>query len=142
MKRLWATAGDRRGMKGDTAGGFAPLDDASMAAVLDDADELFHYEEGNRPQERAHAYLEYRGLARGVADTAMQCAVKDLVRRAAGCGDAGADGRALDAAMAAMAELPGIRDAASRLAMRLSYLEGVASGCAAIGSGQRRRTSS
>lgn len=129
-------------MEGGTAGGFAPLDDASLAAVLDDADEIFHFEEGNRPQERAHAYLEYRGLARGVADTAMQCAVKDLVRRAAGCGDAGADRRALDAAMAALAELPGIRDDASRLAMRLSYLEGVVSGCAAIGSGPSRRTSS
>ena len=72
----------------------------------------------------------------------MQCAVKDLVRRTAGRGDAAADRRALDAAMAALAELPGIRDDASRLAMRLSYLEGVVSGCAAIGSGPSRRTSS
>ena len=36
-------------MEGGTAGGFAPLDDASLAAVLDDADEIFHFEEGNRP---------------------------------------------------------------------------------------------
>lgn len=96
--------------------GFAPLSDRSLAAVLDDADELFHYEEGNRPQDRAHAYLEFRGLARGVADTAMQCAVRDLVRRASEVRGPAPDGRAAAAIRAA-------RERAQEFAVDLAIME-------------------
>lgn len=54
----------------------------TLAAVLDDADFIFHYEKGERPQDRAHRYLEEHRVARGFSDTAMLCAAQDLVRRA------------------------------------------------------------
>lgn len=57
----------------------------TLGAVLDDVAEMFCFVRDNRPQERAHAYLERRGVARGIGDTAMQCAVVDMVRRAYAC---------------------------------------------------------
>lgn len=71
-------------------GRFAASSDDSIEGVLADADEVFRYSADERPQDRAHEYLEWRGLARTATDTAMQAAVRDMVRRAraARCGDA------------------------------------------------------
>lgn len=58
----------------------------ALGVVLDEVTEVFRFVKDDRPQERAHAYLERRGVARGFNDTAMQCAVEDMVRRAYACG--------------------------------------------------------
>lgn len=58
----------------------------TLGSVLDEVAEVFRFVKDDRPQERAHAYLERRGVARGIGDTAMQCAVEDMVRRAYACG--------------------------------------------------------
>lgn len=63
----------------------------TLAAVLDDAAEVFCFRSDERPQDRAHAYLARRLVRRGFNDTAMQCAVEDMVRRAHAVGVA--DGR-------------------------------------------------
>lgn len=54
----------------------------TLGAILDDAEEVFRYRKDLRPQDRAHAYLTERRVARGFDDTAMLCVVNDLVRRA------------------------------------------------------------
>ena len=61
----------------------------TMGAVLDEVAEVFRFVKDDRPQERAHAYLERHQVRRGFNDTAMQCAVEDMVRRAYACGMAG-----------------------------------------------------
>lgn len=61
----------------------------TLGAVLDDAAEVFRFVKDDRPQERAHAYLVRHEVRRGFNDTAMQCAVEDMVRRAYACGMAG-----------------------------------------------------
>lgn len=63
----------------------------TLAAVLDDAAEVFCFRSDERPQDRAHAYLARRLVRRGFNDTAMRCAVEDMVRRAHAVGVA--DGR-------------------------------------------------
>lgn len=63
----------------------------TLAAVLDDAAEVFCFRSDERPQDRAHAYLVRRLVRRSFNDTAMQCAVEDMVRRAHAVGVA--DGR-------------------------------------------------
>lgn len=68
----------------------------ALGDVLDDAAEVFSFVRGERPQERAHAYLEQHGVARGVRDTAMLAAVSDMVRRAHALGVA--EGRGMGAA--------------------------------------------
>ena len=70
----------------------------TLGAVLDDVAEMFRFVRDNRPQERAHAYLERRGVARGIGDTAMQCAVADMVRRAYACAMADCQPHAADRA--------------------------------------------
>lgn len=66
----------------------------TLAAVLDDVAEVFCFRSDERPQDRAHAYLARRLVRRGFNDTAMQCAVEDMVRRAHAVGVA--DGRGTD----------------------------------------------
>lgn len=61
----------------------------TLGAVLDEVAEVFRFVKDDRPQERAHAYLERHQVRRGFNDTAMQCAVEDMVRRAYACGMAG-----------------------------------------------------
>lgn len=60
----------------------------TLGAVLDDAAEVFRFVKDDRPQERAHAYLVRHEVRRGFNDTAMQCAVEDMVRRAHAVGAA------------------------------------------------------
>ena len=57
----------------------------TLGAVLDEVAEVFRFVKDDRPQERAHAYLARRLVRRGFNDTAMQCAVADMVRRAYAC---------------------------------------------------------
>lgn len=66
----------------------------TLGEVLDEAAEVFSFVRGERPQERAHAYLERHGVARGVRDTAMLAAVSDMVRRAHALGVAEGRGAA------------------------------------------------
>ncbi len=61
----------------------------TLGAVLDEVAEVFRFVKDDRPQERAHAYLERHEVCRGFNDTAMQCAVEYMVRRAYACGMAG-----------------------------------------------------
>lgn len=60
----------------------------TIAAVMADVDEVFRYSDEERPQDRARAYLDRRGIGRTATDTAMQCAVRDMARRAEACGRA------------------------------------------------------
>lgn len=59
--------------------------------VMADVHEVFRYDRDVRPQDRAHAYLANNRVKRGYDDTAMECAVADMVRRAyaLGAGDEG-----------------------------------------------------
>lgn len=70
----------------------------TLGAVLDEVAETFRFVKDDRPQERAHAYLERHAVARGIGDTAMQCAVADMVRRAYACAMADCQPRAADRA--------------------------------------------
>ena len=63
----------------------------TLGAVLDEVTEVFRFVRDERPQERAHAYLERHMVTRGFSDTAMQCAAADMVRRAYACGMRDAD---------------------------------------------------
>lgn len=54
----------------------------SMERIMADADEVFRYSTTERPQERAHAYLERYQVAREACDTAMQRVCRHLVERA------------------------------------------------------------
>lgn len=56
-----------------------------LAAVLDDAEAVFGYSDRETYQDRAHAYIERRGVARQAGDTAVLACVRDLVARASRC---------------------------------------------------------
>lgn len=70
----------------------------TLGAVLDEVAEVFSFVKDDRPQERAHAYLELHQVRRWFNDTAMQCAVADMVRRAYACAMADCQPRAADRA--------------------------------------------
>ena len=53
----------------------------SIDQILEDADEVFCFRQDERPQERAHRYLERYQVARNVSDTAMQRVARHLVER-------------------------------------------------------------
>lgn len=53
----------------------------SFEQVMADLDDVFRYDESERPQDRAHGYLDARDIGRTATDTAMQCAARDMVRR-------------------------------------------------------------
>ena len=62
----------------------------SMESIQADALEVFGYQRGIRPQERAHQYLREHQVRRGYDDTALLCVVRDLVARTEDvCGDGG-----------------------------------------------------
>ena len=56
-----------------------------LAAVLNDAEAVFGYSDLETYQDRAHAYIERRGVARQAGDTAVLACVSDLVARASRC---------------------------------------------------------
>ena len=64
------------------------MGDELIEDVLDDADEVFRFRRDSYFKERAHGYLRERRLCRGYDDTAVQCVVRDLVKRAYECGRA------------------------------------------------------
>ncbi len=72
-------------------------DTDTLGAVLDDAREVFEYRQDSRPQDRAHAYLVEHRVQRGMDDTAMLCAVRDMLRRACAVGVAEGSGGAAPA---------------------------------------------
>ena len=53
----------------------------SIDQILEDADEVFCFKQDDRPQERAHQYLERYQVSRNVSDTAMQRVARHLVER-------------------------------------------------------------
>lgn len=53
----------------------------TWTSVEDDVREVFGYREDERPQSRAHAYIERRKVLRGFNDTALQVACMDMCRR-------------------------------------------------------------
>lgn len=61
----------------------------TLGLILDEADEIFRFDSGSRPQDRAHEYIKRHQVMRGYDDTAMGVAVADLIRRAytAGLGE-------------------------------------------------------
>ena len=56
----------------------------SIEEILEDAEAVFRFETGSRPQDRAHRYLEEHKVNRGYNDTALLCVVNDLIARAQG----------------------------------------------------------
>lgn len=68
----------------------------TIEAVEADATGVFGYSKGDKPQDRAHAYLARHLVKRGYSDTAMECAALDMVRRAydAGVADGAAETQA------------------------------------------------
>jgi hypothetical protein len=69
----------------------------SLGAVMDDAKRIFEFRDDSRPQDRAHEYLTRNRVPRGFNDTAMLCAVDDMLRRAHAIGVADADSGAGEA---------------------------------------------
>ena len=69
-----------------------PTEPDTPAAVDADAAAVFGWREDCRPQERAHAYLEARGVDRLGGDTALLAVVRDLCRRSEDIGRQGASG--------------------------------------------------
>lgn len=55
----------------------------TIERVLEDAEEVFRYVEGETHQDRAHRYIERNSVQREPGDTATLCAVRHMVRRAA-----------------------------------------------------------
>lgn len=55
----------------------------TLERVLEDAEEVFRYVEGETHQDRAHRYIERHGVQRQPGDTATLCAVRHMIRRAA-----------------------------------------------------------
>lgn len=56
----------------------------SIEEILEDAEAVFRFETGSRPQDRAHRYLEEHKVNRGYNDTALLCVVNDLIARVQG----------------------------------------------------------
>ncbi len=89
----------------------------TLERVLGDVHGAFCFARGVRYQDRAHLYLRARRVSRGCDDTAMECAVGDMVRRAHAAGVR--EGRAMAAALACVPEPParrGLRALLARLA--------------------------
>lgn len=81
----------------------------SWSEITADLTEVFRYDKEERPQDRAHAYLERRVVPRGFGDTAMQCAASDLCRRAYALGqvDARAGMSGVQSCAASLTEMSG-----------------------------------
>lgn len=73
-------------------------------AIEADLAEVFGFRKDERPQERAHGYLDRRQVCRGYSDTAMQVAATDMCRRARELGR-----------REALGEMPGLQRAAAEL---------------------------
>lgn len=59
---------------------------ATIGDVYADAEAVFRFSRESRPQDRAHDYLREHEVARGYDDTAMLCAVDDMIARAYAAG--------------------------------------------------------
>lgn len=86
--------------------------------IVADLDEVFRYEKDKRPQDRAHDYLDRRGLTRTARDTAIQAAATDMVMRAYNAGYAAANGGIGELENKAM-ELAGIASDVYRASTRI-----------------------
>lgn len=82
---------------------------SGIEEVKSDAAEVFGYCKNSTHQERCHAYIERRQVARAYHDTATLCAVLDMVRRAYECGRAEATGTPDLAGLRAELEREGAR---------------------------------
>lgn len=82
---------------------------SGLEEVKSDAAEVFGYQKDSTHQERCHAYIERRQVARAYHDTATLCAVLDMVRRAYECGRAEGAGASDLAGLRAELEREGAR---------------------------------
>lgn len=78
-----------------------------MDEIERDIEFVFGFSKEERPQDRAHAYIERRRVQRGFSDTAMWCAALDMARRAyaAGRADAMAEDASLQGRAAALTRM-------------------------------------
>lgn len=76
----------------------------SWDGLTSDIDGVFGFRKDDRPQDRAHAYIERRKVMRGFNDTALQVAATDMCRRAFDLGRADA-----------LAGIPGLQEAAAEV---------------------------
>lgn len=74
-----------------------------MEGIERDIEFVFGFSKEERPQDRAHAYIEQHRVQRGFSDTAMWCAALHMARRAYAAGRA--DAMAEDAALQAKAAM-------------------------------------
>lgn len=61
-----------------------------MVEIERDVEFVFGFSKEERPQDRAHAYIERHRVQRGFSDTAMWCAALHMARRAYAAGRADA----------------------------------------------------
>lgn len=80
---------------------------SDMEAVERDIEEVFGFSKDDRPQDRAHGYIDRNRVQRGFSDTAMMCAALHMARRAyaAGRADAMAEDGALQRKAAMLARM-------------------------------------
>lgn len=76
-----------------------------LATIFEEADEIFHYEDGESPSRRAYDYLSKHDVVKRYDETAMQIAVKHLICRAWEGGSQGVDQEKADRVNAAIDEL-------------------------------------
>lgn len=91
--------------------------------IAADVARVFEYSEERRPQDRAHDYLDERGVTRTARDTAMQAAASDMVRRAYEAGFLDASG-GVEELEARCMELAGIASEVYRASARLMAMTG------------------
>ena len=65
-----------------------------LEEVIEDAHDVFRYDKEIRPQDRAHAYLVKNRVRRDYSDTAMECVVIDMIKRAYAIGAGNGSGTA------------------------------------------------
>lgn len=76
-----------------------------LAAIFEEADEIFHYEDGESPSRRAYDYLSKHDVVKRYDETAMQIAVKHLICRAWEGGRKGVDPERAERVSAVLDEL-------------------------------------
>lgn len=94
-----------------------------LKEIENDLEEVFGYRDDERPQDRAHAYIERRKVMRGFKDTAMQVAATDMCRRAYEIGKAEALA-GIPEVQAIAADLTEISGRALNLAIELRVMHG------------------
>lgn len=82
-------------------------EESAMEGVERDIEFVFGFSKDERPQDRAHVYIERNRVQRGFSDTAMWCAALHMARRAyaAGRAEAMAEDASLQSKAAALTRM-------------------------------------